>query len=88
LFVWGRHHIGASQEKRKEASPILSTVCWKTHPPKITKMLSIKNSSMLMIWQLNNKVHNKSITESFLPKVRWVHMTKLINGNKNEIVII
>jgi hypothetical protein len=34
----------------------MPTVCWKTRPPKITNMLSIKNSNMLMI----------SVSENFL----------------------
>jgi hypothetical protein len=27
----------------------MPTICWKTHPPNITNMLSIKKSSMMMI---------------------------------------
>ena len=47
----------------------MPTVCCKTRPPKITNMLSIKNSSMLMI-----PVSENSLAESgwFLKKIRSV----------------
>jgi hypothetical protein len=39
----------------------MPTVCWKTRPPKITNLLSIKNSSML----------KKSVSENFLVESEW-----------------
>ena len=51
--VWSLPHTNKRTSGREEEHkfvPIgIPTVCWRTRPPKITNMLSIKNSSLLMI---------------------------------------
>ena len=49
-FVWVQKYPGMSARRGAQFVPIgMPIICWKTFPPKTTKMLSTRNSSILMM---------------------------------------
>ena len=52
-------YTNMSARRGAQLVPIgMPTICWKTFPPKTTKMLSTRNSSMLM---MSSSVSNLSV---------------------------
>ena len=61
--VWSLTPTNKGTSRREEEHSLypigMPTVCWKTRPPKITNMLSIKNTNMLMMSVSGNFSQNK-----------------------------